>query len=310
MSYMTLEEQVASHLAFLKEQDFAVEKLQIDAGFIRCNLIGQIIGRGEFCYQTKTTSFKKGLIGLATWLRGRGGESKTHKTYGLGCPSQRILDQNIEPIINERSEAVANAEAFWNMSDQVGEAAYLLRKGVGYYGIRFRRTEYGKVAVVPMRDINGKFGSYQLINSDGSKRFAKNVEIKCLLHMLHKPTEGISIGLCESYVTAATCFELTGMAMVTAFSADNLKSVGIALKNNFPTNPIVVFGDNDRHLQENKGKLAAYSTREELGKICRIAIPEFDGYPASREFSDWNDFVREKGIKEAREQMQRTLLDL
>lgn len=309
MSYMTMEEQIASHLAFLKEHNFAVKDLQIDGGFIRCNMIGETTGRGEVCYKTKMTQLNKGLIGLSTWLRGKGGQVKIHKTYGLPYPNFCIPSSNAQNIItpSDKLEAVEKAEVFWEMSDQIGEAEYLLRKGVGYYGIRFRCTDYGKVAVIPMRDIAGKFWSYQLINPDGSKRFAKNVEIKGLLHMLHAPINGFPIGLAESYVTAASCFELTGLAMVTAFSADNLKPVGIALKNKFPNSPVIVFGDNDRHLQENKGKLAAYLTKEELGNICRVVIPEFEGYPVSREFSDWNDFVREKGVKETREIIQKVL---
>lgn len=309
MSYMTMEEQIASHLKFLAEHHFVVKELHIDQGVIRCNTIGETSGRGELCYQTKTTQLNRGLIGLATWIRGKGGQVKIHKTYGIICPNSYGQSSYVKDLLMpiDKSEAVEKATVFWKMSDQVGEAAYLLRKGVGYYGIRFRHTNYGKIAVIPMKDIAGKLWSYQLINADGSKKFAKNVEIKSLLHMLHTPIDGFPIGLTESYVTAATCFELTGMAMVTAFSANNLKPVGVALKNRFPNNRIIIFGDNDRHLHENKGKLAAYESREELGSICQVVIPEFEGYPASREFSDWNDFVRERGLKETREMIKKVL---
>lgn len=306
MSYMTMEEQIASHLAFLTENDFTVKELHIDGGFIRCNARSEITERGELCYQTKMTQLNKGLIGLATWIRGKGGQVKTYKTYGLSLASSNTKDTPIA-IPRDISEAAKKAETFWRMSDQIGEAEYLLRKGVGYYGIRFRRTGYGKIAVIPMKDIDGRFSSYQLINSDGSKRFAKDVEIKGLLHMLQMPIDGFPIGLAESYVTAATCFEVTGMAIVTAFSSGNLMSVGMALRNKFPNSQIIVFGDNDRHLQENKGKLAAYEAKEVLGSMCRLVIPEFEGYPDSREFSDWNDFMREKGVKETREVIQKIL---
>jgi hypothetical protein len=303
---MTMEEQIASHLTFLKEQNFYVNELHIDKGFIRCHAIGQTTDRGELCYQTKKTQLKNGLVGLGTWLRGIGGQVKIHKTYGPSFrnPTNPIVE-DVFPLINQQI-AVEKAEAFWRMSDQIGEAEYLLRKGVGYYGIRFRQTDYGKIAVVPLRDIAGKFFSYQLINADGSKRFAKDVETKCLLHMLHIPIDGFSIGIAESYVTAATCFELTGMPMATAFSADNLKAVALALRKKFPNSPIIILGDNDRHLAENKGRLAAYAVKNELER-CQIAIPEFNDYPAIRDFTDWNDLVREKGIKEGRAMMQRIL---
>lgn len=305
MGYMTMEEQIASHYAFLKEQNFAIETLNIDGGFVRCCASDQATGRGELCYQTQKNLLRNGLVGLATWCRGEGGQIKTHKTYGQAFSGSSISVVKNAPM--EKLEEVRKAEMFWQMSDEVGEAEYLLKKGVGFYGIRFRYTDYGKIAVIPLRDINGKFLSYQLINPDGSKRFAKDVSIIGLLHMLHRPINGHTIGLAESYVTAASCFEVTGMAMVTAFSSDNLKSVGLELRKLFPQSPLIVFGDDDRHLQENKGRRAAFTTQGELGAGCKVVIPDFEGYPVSREFSDWNDYIRENGVKAAREAIQNAL---
>jgi phage/plasmid primase-like uncharacterized protein len=304
MGYMTMEEQIASHLAFLKKHNFAVDELRINCGFVRCHAIGKITGRGELCYQTKTTQLNKGLIGLGTWLRSEGGQVKIHKTYGSS--SEESWHSSKEKDAGKIEEA-EKAVAFWEMSDQIGEAEYLLKKGVGYYGIRFRQTEYGKIAVIPLRDIAGRLYSYQLINADGSKRFAKNIETKGLLHMLHNPIEGYPIGLAESYVTAASCFEITGLAMVAAFSAENLKPVGIALRRRFPKSSIIIFGDNDRHLEENKGAKMAYAVQNALKTACQVAMPEFNEYPASREFSDWNDYVREKGVQAARTAIRKAM---
>jgi phage/plasmid primase-like uncharacterized protein len=305
MSYMTMEEQIASHYAFLKEQNFAIETLNIDVGFVRCHTNDQVAGRGELCYQTQKNQLRNGMVGLATWCRGEGGQIKTHKTYGPASPKFSVSEA--KNASTERQEEVRKAEMFWQMSDEVGEAEYLLKKGVGFYGIRFRCTDYGKIAVIPLRDINGKFSSYQIINPDGSKRFAKDVSIIGLFHMLQRPINGLTIGLAESYVTAASCFEVTGMAMVTAFSSDNLKSVGLELRKLFPQSPLIVFGDDDRHLQENKGRCAAFTTQRELGAGCKVVIPNFEGNPVSREFSDWNDYIRENGVKATREAIQNAL---
>jgi phage/plasmid primase-like uncharacterized protein len=308
MSYMKMEEQMASHLAFLKNQNFAVEKLQINSGFVRCCAIDQTNGRGELCYQTKKTELRNGMVGLATWCRCGGGQTNTHKTYGLPFSNlNKEKDAKDAATTIDMLEEIRKAEVFWRMSDQVGEAEYLQRKGVGYYGIRFRETGYGKIAVIPMKDIEGKFQSYQLINPDGTKRFSRNIEIKGLMHILNMPIKRFPIGVAESYVTAATCYELTGMAMVTAFSSDNLKQVGLAIRSKFPDNPIIIFGDNDRHLKENKGIQAAYAVKEELVKGCSVVIPDFNSYPASREYSDWNDLVMEIGVKEAREIISRAI---
>lgn len=305
MSYMTMEEQMASHLTFLKNEQLDITELLIDKGFIRCNLQNAPQGRGEFCYQTKKTLLNNGLVGLTTWLRTKGGV-KRHKTYGL-WNQQKSSNEVPSLDTTSESEAIKRAKLFWGTSDQIGKSEYLLIKGVGYYGIRFRQTDYGKVAVIPLTDITGNIYSYQLINADGSKRFAKGVSNIELLHMLQQPINGFPIGLAESYVTAASCFEITGMAMVTAFSSENLKRVGTKLRKHFPQSPLIIFGDNDRHLQENKGKCAALATQDELGTACDIVIPDFEGYPISKEFSDWNDYVRENGVRAARESIQKAL---
>ncbi len=306
MSYMTMEGQIASHLAFLKNEQLAVKKILIDEGFIRCNILGSSQERGELCYQTKKTLLRNGLVGIATWLRTKGGEIKTHKTYGLPN-TQKSQDDNSMDIAAFNSKAVEKARLFWQMSQQIGEAEYLLKKGVGYYGIRFRQTNYGKIAVIPMGDVTGNLSGYQLINADGSKRFAKDVSTTGLMHMLQQPINGWSIGLAESYITAASCFEVTGMAMVTSFSSENLKPVGIELRKRFPQSTILIFGDNDRHLQENKGRDAAIAARDAINIACEVVMPDFNGYPISRELSDWNDYIRENGVRATRKVIQNTL---
>lgn len=298
MSYMTMEEQIASHLTFLRQLHFVVDELLVGEGFIRCFAVGETVGRGELSYQTRKNQLRNGLVGLVTWARGTGGETEVHKTYGQDFLNAELSGLNqLEKVPSGDAEKV---EVFWQMSDELGQATYLLRKGVGYYGIRFRDGEYGKVAIIPLRDISGRLWSYQIINPDGTKRYAKDIETKFLMHMLHQPIDGLPIGIAEAYTTAATCFELTGIAMVTAFSADNLKAVAMALRATYRNSPIIVFGDNDRHLQENKGKLAADAVKNELEIACEVVIPKFNGYPAQKEFSDWNDFVREAGVREAR----------
>ena len=63
MSYMTMEEQIASHYAFLKEQNFAIETLNIDGGFIRCCASNQASGRGEL------KKWNGGVSNMVPWRR-------------------------------------------------------------------------------------------------------------------------------------------------------------------------------------------------------------------------------------------------
>jgi putative DNA primase/helicase len=189
---------------------------------------------------------------------------------------------------------------FWEYSDRTGESDYLRRKWVGYYGIRFRHNDYGRVAVIPLRDVDGKLWSYQLLNADGTKRVPKNVRVSGLFHILQPFVNGQSISLAESYVVAATCYETMGLPAVTAISSSNLERVAMILRNKYPNSRIIILADNDRHLEQNKGVQAACAARDRLGANCAVAIPDFEGFPATNDYSDWNDLVREKGNQAVR----------
>jgi len=297
MSYMTKTEQIQSHLNFLVSNGLNVVELKVNSGFIRCLSVEQNDGRGELSYKTTQSILNNGMIGLATWCRCQGGIIKTHKTYG-SAESECTKEMSLMKEKMEKpgdAESGRKAELFWEYSDTIGEAEYLRRKGVGYYGIRFRNNVYGRVGVVPLRDAEGKLWSYQLLNADGTKRVPKNIRVSGLFHILQSFVNGQPIALAESYVVAATCYETIGMPAVTAINSSNLEHVAIILRNKYPNSRIILLADNDRHLEQNKGVEAARTTQEKLGANCTVAIPDFGEFPATGDYSDWNDLVREKG---------------
>lgn len=301
MSYMTMKAQIRSHLNFLISNALDVSELKINSGFIRCRSLGQDDGRGELSYKTTQSLLNNGMVGLATWCRCQGGVVQTHKTYGSpenACGSGILLDGQIEE--QGDLESARKSELFWEYSEHTGESDYLRRKGVGYYGIRFRNNDYGRVAVVPLRDVDGKLWSYQLLNSDGTKRVPKNIKVSGLFHILQPFVNGQPIGIAESYVVAATCYETMGLPAVTAISSSNLERVALILRNKHPNSRIIILADNDRHLEQNKGVQAASGARDRLGANCTIAVPDFEGFPTTSDYSDWNDLVREKGHQAVR----------
>lgn len=302
MSYMTIKEQIRSHLYFLTSNGLDVSELKINSGFIRCRSVGQDDGRGELSYKTTQTILKNGMIGLATWCRCPGGIFKTHKTYGSSTSANinEMLLLHGEVQEPGDAESARKSELFWEYSDRVGESDYLRRKEVGYYGIRFRNNAYGRVAIIPLRDADGRLWSYQLLNADGTKRVPKNIKVSGLFHILQPFVNGQPIGLAESYVVAATFYETMGLPAVTAISSSNLEQVAMILRNKYQNSRIIILADNDRHLGQNAGVKAAYAARDRLGENCTVAIPNFEELPATNDYSDWNDLVREKGHRVVR----------
>lgn len=313
----TYSEQIHDHITFLQSQGLAIEAIEIGA-IVRCKAIGQLEGRGELAYSTNINEMSNGCIGLVTWCRNSSGAQVTYRSYGIGP-----TDEDIPPVpikdptaIKEEHEAAAKkAYGFWNYSATFGTSDYLEAKGVGLYGIRFRSSkEHGNVAVVPMRDIHGKIWSYQLLNPDGTKIVPKASRTKGLFHELQRISDGDLIGLAEGYSTSATCHELTGIPMVCAFFCENLVEVASNLAKKYPKSQIIVFADNDIHLEEramlNKGVLSALEAVKQVELCIGIATPEIIDSSPSKEVSDWNDLVRIKGVEFARDQITRKLREI
>jgi hypothetical protein len=313
MAYMTFKEQLSSHSTFLQQYEVQVEEIRVGQGFARCRAAGEHKGRGELCYCTKASRLRNGMLGLATWVRGEGGVVGCHKTYGLPHPfffglsysssSEGSCDSNEVIRWKTEAESTKKAEAFWRQSSSCGSSDYLQRKGVGSHGVRFRHNRYGRVAVVPLRDERGILWNCQLLNADGTKRFLRDSRTRGLFHKLHNLKDGPPIGLCESYVTAATCQELLGIPQVTAFNCQNLIAVSLLLQQYFPRSPLVIFADNDCHLTENKGVEAARrACAAGNGRVVMIA-PEFGELSVDHDHTDWNDLVREIGCEATRKMM-------
>jgi len=320
MGYMTFEQQTTQHLGFLQKAGLEVASLTINAPeFIRTRAPAEI-GRGEYAYKTVSRTLDNGMVGLITWCRSEGGQINTYKTYGWppsrnGKEGQNITDTSAQMAF--QSTALRNTpldadleriRKFWEFSSQYGESDYLKKKGVGPHDIRFRENRYGKVGIVPARDIQGKLCGYQMLNSNGSKVFAKGMQLAGTFHQLTKLADGLPIGIAESYVTAATCFELIGMPLVTAFTSNNLRAVTTVLQERYPNSPFVMFADNDTHLSENKGIISAEQALEHVNNGGLVLAPHFENSPRNRDYSDWNDFVRKNGHASAFEQMLEGLM--
>lgn len=311
MGYMTFEQQQVKHLQFLQEAGLEVTSLIIDSSdFIRSRTTDEL-GRGEYAYKTVSRMLNNGMMGLMTWRRSERGEISTYKTYGWPCnptdeerySSSQIVYQTVTKGNILLNTNVDRMRKFWELSSQYGVSDYLIRKGVGSYRIRFRENQYGKIAIVPIVDIRGKLCGYQMLNSNGSKVFARGMQLNGAFHRLNTLTDDVPIGIAESYVTAATCLEVIHMPMVTAFTSNNLEHVAMALQKRYPKSPLIIFADNDTHLSENKGVISAVKALEQAKSGGLILAPQFRNGCRGPDHSDWNDLVRDSGRLCAIEQM-------
>lgn len=164
---------------------------------------------------------------------------------------------------------------------------YLQAKGIqAHAGVMTDRE--GQKTYIPAFDTDGKQWTMQYIQEDGTKRFAKDSKKEGCFH----PVGGMealaaapALVISEGYATAAQVAEAVGHATVAAFDSGNLEAVAKALHEKYPDKPVIIAGDDDRHLVmthgNNPGREKAEAAAQAVGgkAIFPIFTPGENTYP-------------------------------
>lgn len=173
-------------------------------------------------------------------------------------------------------------ELFSGASEAFESHPYLLKKGVGAYGIK----AYEGNLLVPVYSVLGDFQTIQFIDEEGNKKFLKGGQMQGGCHFIGEIREGKPIYICEGYATAASVYEDTNCLTIVAFNAGNLINVATALREQLPNAQIVIAGDSDSVGKE-------YAERASKAINGSTLIPDFGQNPQG--YSDWNDYFT-KGV--------------
>ncbi|MTW05874.1 zincin-like metallopeptidase domain-containing protein [Pseudoduganella ginsengisoli] len=176
-----------------------------------------------------------------------------------------------------------------NVKPAQDDTPYIAAKGIkahpGVFVDRDNKTMY-----IPAFDVQGKQWTMQYIQEDGTKRFAKDSRKDGCFHPVGgmdalKAAPALVIG--EGYATAAQVAEAVGFATVAAFDSGNLEAVAKALHEKYPDKPVIIVGDDDRHLLmthgTNPGRTKAESAAQAVGgkAVFPIFASSEATYPAS-----------------------------
>src|SRR5271165_3940159 len=171
------------------------------------------------------------------------------------------------------------------------------------------QTARGSLAI-PAYDADGKLWSVQYVNSDGSKRFARESRKDGCFHVLCStdPVADLSqagaIVVAEGYATAATLKELYSranlaekrqVAFVAAFDAGNVPHAARALRERFPNAAMVIAADNDVALSQGQGHNPGLAKATEAAEATGAAlmVPRFSDQEIEHGLTDFNDLVNE-----------------
>lgn len=214
--------------------------------------------------------------------------------------ARRISDQ-AELDRAAHARAANEAAALWAAAAETGSSAYLLRKGVNAYGVRFAPD--GSI-LVPLRDEAGALMNVQRIagkkTTGPDKLFLKGGRKVGLWHLVGASSSDapsvILIG--EGYATCASLHEATGLPVAVAFDAGNLGHVAKALRQCFPGALLVICGDDDVQTFARTGKNPGRDKAIAAAKAVRgIAVfPEH----LPEDASDFNDLYRARGLEKVK----------
>ena len=174
-------------------------------------------------------------------------------------------------------------------------------------------TPRGSMAV-PAFDADGKLWSVQYVNSDGSKRFARESRKEGCFHVVGSTdpvgdlNKADAIVVAEGYATAATLKSLhaeTGdplgrVAFVAAFDAGNVPHVARVLRERHLSAAMVIAADNDRAMEgqevgRNPGLIKGQQAASANGAV--LMAPSFSEEELEAGFSDWNDLASHDEVR-------------
>ncbi len=191
-----------------------------------------------------------------TGVYGMGDASNTFKVEATELdwsPAERSAWQEQRKKIERDAEAqrtemaataVAKAKKNWGEALLEGASAYLERKKVGCFGLRFF---FGKL-VVPLRDMAENLHGLQYISEDGSKVFGTGTSKEGHFHLIGNVAEGSPVLFAEGYATAASVHMATGWPVVVCFDAGNLMPVVAAWRKVYEEHEFIICADDDKHL--------------------------------------------------------------
>lgn len=306
-------EQLDSALSQMRGLGLAVDALVDDGLVRRVDVEGQKRGKKAgwyVCHWMRLDDGSELLVGgYGIW---QGAENNAQKLKVRGTPrlseaertrlkeqQKRQRDAEAKARAELASEAAKRSRDIWRGLSDSAASAYLSRKQVRGYGVRFARDG---VVVVPLQNVAGLLVGLQFIQADGSKRFITGTQKLAAWHLIGTVSAEHPLVLAEGYATAASVHMATGWPVAVCFDCGNLLPVGQALKDLYPDTQLLIAGDDDHQRTENAGRVHAGAAAQKLG--CKFVLPRFTE-PEGR--TDFNDLHVAEGLEAVGTQLRAIL---
>ena len=227
------------------------------------------------------------------------------KSQAREAEQAKLQEQTSQRVVRQMSDLV------------VQPTGYMQAKGIQpQTGVMTDKE--GQKTYIPATDANGKQWSMQYIQEDGTKRFAKDSRKEGCFHVvggLDALVKAPAIVIGEGYATAGSLSQTLGFATVAAFDSGNLLHVAKALHEKFPDKPIIIAGDDDKHLETTQGVNPGRSKAEEAASAVggKVLFPIFapgEQTTNPKGFTDFNDLANKSELgREGIERQVNSIVD-
>lgn len=249
--------------------------------------------------------------------------------------SAKIKTEQRRRLADERAKheaAAVRANAIWNAARAADPFNPYLRKKhvetcglkqcawhndyVDDTGFRHERVVHDAL-VVPMYDDTGALRSVQAIFANDEnvlrrgKDFLRDGQVQGCRFNIGEITvvNGKSVvAICEGFATGASVHKATGLAVIVAFDAGNLKSVATSVREANPDAMIIMVADNDRWTMQPVNNPGIMKAKEAAAAVQGfVAIPDFkslEGRP-----TDFNDLYNREGGDTVMEQVMAVIAE-
>ena len=172
--------------------------------------------------------------------------------------------------LRERAAALAGARAMFDAAAPGDGHPYLAAKVLERaHGTRTA----GPWLLVAGHDDHGALAFVQRIGADGTKRLMRGTSFADAWATFGAPVDGGRIVVGTGWATSAVVFEDTGAVVLAAMCDANVLRVARTARRLWPSSPLVVAGDDDRHGAKNSGREAAEAAARATG--ARLLMPSF-----------------------------------
>lgn len=207
-------------IAAMQSYGLVVHSLTLDGEIQRCGTVNKPRSKnGWYCV------YEGGRAAIfGNWENGDGYE---YWSDGIIQIDSYTLKAKIDATQKKREAdwevRAQEAQEFIESLPREGFSDYLKRKKTYPHGARFD----GNCLVIPLQDASGKVWSYQRIYSDGKKYFLEGGKTRGCYYLIasRNVSKDERVIVCEGFATGAAIHQATGLPVVVALNAGNLKAV-------------------------------------------------------------------------------------